>query len=65
MKTPQIPEHWSPPEALAVFEFIDNLRERIWDRYGELIQEWQAADRITDADSAQLDLFDTDAPLPF
>jgi hypothetical protein len=29
MNTPQIPEHWSPSEALAVFAFIDTLRERI------------------------------------
>ena len=65
MITPQIPEHWSPPEALAVFEFIDTLRERIWDRYGERIQEWEAADRVTHDGSTQLDLFDTDAPLPF
>ena len=65
MKTPQIPAHRSPPEALAVFEFIDTLRQRLWDRDGARIQECEAADRVADADSAQLDRFDTDAPLPF
>jgi hypothetical protein len=58
MIIPQIPDHWSPPEALAVFEFIDGLRERIWDHYGERIQEWEALDHITEEDNSQLDLFD-------
>jgi hypothetical protein len=65
MKIPPIPEHWSPPEALAVFEFVDDLRDRIWDCYGSRIQAWEAADRVADADPDQLDLFDTDAALPF
>jgi hypothetical protein len=65
MITPPIPDDWSPPEALTVFEFIDNLREHIWARYGLRIQEFEAADRVTDADPSQLDLFDANAPLPF
>ena len=43
MTTPQIPDYWSPEEALAVFEFIDDLRERIWARYGLRIQEFEPA----------------------
>ena len=25
-----LPEHWSPEQALAVFEIVDELRERLW-----------------------------------
>jgi len=33
-----LPEHWTPAEALAVFEMIDLLREQIWSCYGRDIQ---------------------------
>jgi len=36
---PRIPDCWSPEQALAVYEFLDDLRERVWDRYGEQITE--------------------------
>ena len=35
----QLPEHWTPAEALAVFEMIDLLREQIWSCYGHDIQQ--------------------------
>jgi hypothetical protein len=35
----ELPEHWTPAEALAVFEMIDLLRDQIWDRYGHDIQQ--------------------------
>ena len=41
MKTPSfrkielaIPAYWSPEEALAVFDLIDGLRDKIWAHYG-------------------------------
>ena len=34
-----IPDHWTPDAALAVFELIDDLRDRIWARYGLVIQD--------------------------
>jgi len=33
-----IPEHWTDEEALVVFEFIDGIRNQIWDRYHLQIQ---------------------------
>jgi hypothetical protein len=30
-----IPDYWTPEQALAVFEFIGDLREAIWAHYGE------------------------------
>jgi len=34
-----LPEHWTPAEALAVFEMIDLLRDQIWICYGHDIQQ--------------------------
>jgi hypothetical protein len=28
-----LPAYWTPGEALAVFELIDDLREKIWEHY--------------------------------
>jgi hypothetical protein len=65
MTPPQIPDYWSPEEALAVYAFIDDLREHIWARYGLRIQELCARDHITRHDLSQPDLFASDNPLPF
>ncbi|HEY5411728.1 MAG TPA: hypothetical protein VIJ94_13485 [Caulobacteraceae bacterium] len=35
----EIPDHWTPETALAVFELIDHLRDQIWSRYGLDIQD--------------------------
>jgi hypothetical protein len=34
----EIPDHWTPEIALAVFELIDDLRDQIWAPYGLTIQ---------------------------
>jgi hypothetical protein len=46
MKTPDfrqidfaIPAHWSPEQALAVFELLDDLRDKIWAHYGLRLQK--------------------------
>jgi hypothetical protein len=36
--TVSIPTVWTPEEALAVFELLDDLREKIWTHYGSQIQ---------------------------
>ena len=28
-----IPDYWSPQQALAIYEFLGDLQQRIWDRY--------------------------------
>ena len=33
-----IPDHWTDEEALVVFEFIDEIRDQIWDHYCLQIQ---------------------------
>ena len=60
-----IPDYWTDEQALVVFEFIDEIRDKIWDRYCLQIQ---AAARLTrrvrtkrhgqSDNGAQTDLFD-------
>jgi hypothetical protein len=49
MKTPsfrkidcEIPTYWTPEQALAVFDLLDDLREKIFAYYGRQIQELTA-----------------------
>ncbi len=57
----QLPEHWTPAEALAVFECLDLLRDHLWLRYGPDIQ--QAFREQFDHDSRQQPLrFDPNSP---
>jgi len=41
----EIPRHWTPEQALAVFDLLDELKERIWTLYSvqlqDLLQEQQ------------------------
>ena len=47
MKAPLIPNHWTAGEALAVYEFIDALRDEIWSRYGFQLVELLREERST------------------
>ncbi len=38
---------WTPEEALAVFELLDDLRQRIWDHYQIPIQTLLSEQRRT------------------
>jgi hypothetical protein len=42
-----LPDDWSPEQALAVVELLDDLRERIWQHYQiplhQLIEDQRAA----------------------
>jgi hypothetical protein len=40
--TVEIPVSWTPEQALAVFDMLDELREKIWTRYSSQIQELMA-----------------------
>lgn len=46
--TVEIPTTWTPDQALAVFELLDELKEKIWMRYDyqiqSLLQEQQKTD---------------------
>ena len=42
-----IPAHWSPEQALAVFELLDDLRDKIWAHYGLRLQQLLAGQQQT------------------
>ena len=47
MTPPRIPDDWSSREALAVYEFIDEIRDAIWNRYDLQLIELMKEERIT------------------
>ena len=58
-----LPTHWTPQQALAVVELIDDLRELIYRNYLPQIQKAMRQDRSANtASNAHLDQFDDEAP---
>jgi hypothetical protein len=54
-----LPTHWTPEQALAVFECLHALREQLWVMYGSAVQQaWR--DQLLPDD--ELPDFDPDAP---
>jgi hypothetical protein len=37
--TPLVPRHWTPEQALAVFECLQALRQALWDVYADQVQQ--------------------------
>jgi hypothetical protein len=62
--TLRLPDYWTPAEALAVYEFLNDLAEAIWNRYEVALIEQLRSERDY-GDTSQPDLFDFDDPLPF
>jgi len=60
----ELPDYWTPEQALAVFELLADLERRIWDRYECQLFELLRPD-LDEPEDAQLDLFDFDDSLPF
>ena len=60
-----LPTHWSPEQAVAVFEILDELRAHVWAHYGLQIQQVLRDERST-ADPAagdiDIDIDEADAP---
>ena len=62
--TLQLPDHWTPEQALAVYEFLTDLADTLWNRYEiPLIQ--LLAPELDQNNDSQLDLFDFDDSIPF
>ena len=59
-----LPTDWSPEQAVAVFEILDQLRERVWDRYGLQIQQLLRDQRSTAVRAAD-DISIDEANVPF
>ena len=47
-----IDQNWSPDQAMAVIELIDDLRDRIWSHYEIVLQQKFRDERITEYDIA-------------
>jgi hypothetical protein len=62
--TLRLPDYWTPAEALAVYELLNDLAEAIWNRYEVDLIEQLRSERDY-GDTSQLDLFDPDDELPF
>ncbi len=62
---PKIPDYWTAEQALAVYDFLDELRERVRDRYGEQITERMRLEYEEQQKRAQLALLPFDDETPF
>lgn len=58
----ELPTYWSPAQATAVFEFLDELRDRILDQYVVEIREFMREDRVSTTRLKRTDIKDGDAP---
>ena len=54
-----IPRHWTPEQALAVFECLQALRLALWDAYGPQVQQAWRDQLVPDG---PLPEFDPDEP---
>lgn len=50
---------WTPEQALAVWELLDDLRDRIWTHYGLVIQDLMREQHVA---NDALDDYDQDLP---
>ncbi len=64
VSTLQVPQHWSPEQALAVYDFLNELAQCIWDRYELQLLELIRPD-LDERDTSQLDLFEPNDNIPF
>jgi hypothetical protein len=57
-----VPTDWSPEQAIAVFEILDELRDRVWSRYGQQIQYILREQQCTSSSTVQGDIDEADVP---
>ena len=62
LSLPPLPWHWFDEQVFAVYEFLDTLREQIWQHYQVPIQHQYRIDRAVNAPPAR---FDSDDDWPF
>ncbi len=56
-----IPVHWTPEQAAAVFEFVEDIREEILAHYQVQIMEYMKDDRCYESCSEEFE----DKDIPF
>jgi hypothetical protein len=57
-----LPTDWSPEQAAAVFEILDEMRERVWAHYGPQIQQVLREQQCSTANLLASNIDDADAP---
>ena len=62
--TLQLPDHWTPEQALAVYEFLTELADALWTRYEIPLIELLTPE-LEHNDPPEPDLSDFDDPIPF
>ena len=62
--TLQLPDHWTPEQALAVYEFLTELADALWNRYEIPLIELLKTE-LEHNDPPEPDLSDFDDPIPF
>ncbi|MDD2719753.1 MAG: hypothetical protein PHH47_00410 [Gallionella sp.] len=55
-----VQDNWSPEQALAVIELLDDLREVIWARYQLQLQELLREQRCTEDEPKSVNISETD-----
>jgi hypothetical protein len=58
----EVPTHWTPAQATAVFEVLDELRESVWRSYGCQIQQALRQDRSVTTSAIAANLGEGDVP---
>ena len=62
--TLQLPDHWTPQQALAVYELLSDLTDAVWKRY-DIALIGLLAPELDPDDPSQPDSFDFDDSIPF
>ena len=57
--TPAVPAHWTPEQALAVFECLHTMRQALWAVYGTQVQQAWRDQLVPDGTPPE---FDPDLP---
>jgi hypothetical protein len=64
MKVTRLTTYWTVDEAATAIDFLDRLRDVLWETYGEQITQWHREacdDRFQDPNQCELE-FDDDIP---
>lgn len=62
LRTLELPSHWTPTQALAAFEILDELRDLIWHCHGWHIQQVLRRDRVATTFQIPANIDDGDVP---
>ena len=63
MKLLRITTHWSAEEAECIYQLLGELKDAIWQSYGEDILEMHKAMQLEKQDSDELEDFNNEPPL--